>query len=41
MMLHCRLKAPEAWERHKAEIVGSVTVAPFLTRNWFGSAPYT
>jgi hypothetical protein len=36
MALHCRFKAPEAWERYKAAIVAGGTFAPFLTRNWYG-----
>jgi hypothetical protein len=36
MMLHCRFRDPEAWERYKAAIVGGCRFRPFLTRNWFG-----
>jgi len=36
MILHNRLRAPEAWARYKAEIAGGVVFKPFLVRNWYG-----
>src|SRR5713101_2248752 len=36
MMLHNRLRVPEAWERYKAEIAAGVVFKPFFVRNWYG-----
>jgi hypothetical protein len=39
MVIHCRFKAPAAWDRYRSAVRDGAIFGPFLTRNRGASAP--
>jgi hypothetical protein len=36
MMLHCRFREPDAWDRYRSAIEAGAMFEPFRIRNWWG-----